>query len=105
MRSNIIELDSELGKKLGFTSDFFSHGIIEDSHPAYVWVTYLSPKPGMEIEGLTNLIRRLSRLRTPTVFIAPSKDVENIAKDFGFELSIDKAGTPKLSNIESKLFI
>lgn len=100
MKEYTIKLDSEHGKRLGLTSDKFDDAFIWDCRPAYLGIVRLVPKTE---EALREFFQLGSKIYSTIVITAPSKDVRDMAKEFGYELKMDPAGTPYLTDEISKM--
>ena len=99
MKSSTIRLDDELGKRLGLTSDQFDDAFVWDCRPHYLGVVRLRPK---NQDALRNFFQLGSRIFSTIVIVAPTQDVLEMSKDFGYELKNDQAGTPYLTDESSK---
>lgn len=100
MKEHTIKLDSEHAKRLGLTSDKFDDAFIWDCRPAYLGVVRLKPK---DEEALRTFFQLGSNIFSTIVITAPSKDVQDMSKEFGYELKVDPAGTPYLTDEASKM--
>lgn len=99
MRSNIIHLDSELGKKLNLTSDQFVDAFAWDCRPKYIGIIRLVPR---NQEALKTFFELGKEIYSTIVISAPRQDVIDMSKDYGYELKKDQAGTPYLTDAVSK---
>lgn len=95
MKSSTIKLDDELAKKLGLTSDMFEDAFVWDCRPAYLGVVRLVPKTK---EALRNFFELGSKIYSTIVIVAPMPDVYSMSKKYGYELRMDPAGTPFLTD-------
>lgn len=102
MKSYLISLDSDIGKKLGLTSDLFSHVIAWDYSPHMIYITSIWPVKGREEEAYTSLLERLAKIATPVEFTAPSELLKSLASKYCYDAETDPAGTPRLNNKASK---
>ena len=98
-RNYTIKLDDELGKRLGLTSDQFDDAFIWDCRPAYLGVVRLRPKTK---EALKNFFELGSKIYSTIVITAPLPDVYSMSKKYGYELKVDQAGTPYITDEASK---
>lgn len=99
MKEHTIKLDSDLGKRLGLTSEDFYDAFIWDCRPKHLGIIRLKPKTE---EALRNFFRLGSNIFSTIIITAPSKDVLDMSKDYGYELKTDPAGTPYITDEISK---
>ena len=100
MREYTIKLDSEHAKRLGLTSDKFDDAFIWDCRPTYLGIIRLKAK---NEDALREFFQLGSNIYSTIVITAPSKDVLEMSKEFGYELKTDPAGTPYLTDEVSKM--
>lgn len=100
MKQYTIKLDSELGKRLGLTSDKFEDAFAWDCRPKYLGFVRLRPRTK---EALEEFFKIGSRIYSTIVITAPSSDVLEMAKSYGYKYKIDVAGTPYLTDEDVKI--
>lgn len=99
MREFTIKLDSENGKRLGLTSDKFDDAFAWDCRPAYIGIVRLKAK---NKEALREFFELGSKIYSTIVIAAPLPDVYSMSQKYGYELKVDPAGTPYLTDEISK---
>lgn len=100
MRDHIIRLDSELGTKLGLIKANFDDAFLWDCRPSYLGVIRLTPKNKEALEIFFNLGKNIySTIR----ICAPTQDIIDMSKEYGYELKIDPAGLPYLTDETLKI--
>lgn len=102
MKSYLINLDSDIGKKIGLTSDMFTDLIAWDYSPHMIYITSIWPVKGREEEAYTALLEKLAKIATPVEFTAPSELLRTLAKKYCYDAETDPAGTPRINNKASK---
>lgn len=98
-REYTIKLDSELGKRLNLTSDQFDDAFAWDCRPAYLGFVRLRPKTK---EALKRFFELGSKIYSTIVISAPLPDVYSMSQKYGYELKVDPAGTPYITDEASK---
>lgn len=102
MASNYtIMLNSELGKRLNLTSDQFEDAFAWDCRPAYIGFVRLRPKTE---EALRRFFELGSKIYSTIVISAPLPDVYSMSKKYGYELKVDQAGTPYITDEAVKTY-
>lgn len=99
-RNYTIKLDSELGKRLNLTSDQFEDAFAWDCRPAYLGFVRLRPKTK---EALKRFFELGSKIYSTIVICAPLPDVYSMSKKYGYELKVDQAGLPYLTDESVKI--
>ena len=102
MKSPVLRLDDEVGQMIGFTSDFFEHGIIWNSLPRGIYINALWPIKGKEDEAIEQMLEKFEELRIRTRFIAPSDLVIKHLKQHGYFFYKDPAGVPNWVRLSEK---
>ena len=102
MKSPCIKLDDEVGKLIGFTSDYFEYGTLWNSLPAGIYINSLWPKEGKEDEAIEQMLEKYEALRIRTRFIAPSAMLIKHLKKHGYLYYKDPAGTPSWVRLSEK---
>lgn len=102
MRKPCIKLDDEVGKLIGFTSDFFDRGTLWNSLPAGIYVNGLWPIDTKEDEAIEHFLGRVEQLKIRTRFIAPSKTIIKHLKNHGYFYYKDPAGCPNWIKLSEK---
>lgn len=100
MREFTIKLDSDNAKRLGLTSDKFDDAFAWDCRPAYLGFVRLKAK---NQDALRTFFQLGSNIFSTIVISAPSPDVAEMSKEYGYELKTDPAGTPYLTDEVSKI--
>lgn len=100
MKQYTIKLDSELGKRLGLTSDQFEDAFAWDCRPKYLGFVRLRPKTK---EALKRFFELGSKIYSTIVISAPLPDVYSMSKKYGYELKVDPAGTPYITDEDVKI--
>lgn len=102
MKSPVVKLDDDVGKLIGFTSDYFEHGLIWNALPAGVYINGLYPLQGKEDEAIEHILKTFEGLKIRTRFIAPSPLVIKHLKQHGYLYYKDPAGTPNWVRLSEK---
>ena len=85
----MIELDSEVGKKLGFTSDKFSKDSYLWFHGGHIWISVITSK--YKRKGyLSELIGKIRDEGYSIKVPNPSIDLEAILVHCGFHMTIEE---------------
>jgi hypothetical protein len=100
MIEKTIKLDSEPGKRLGLTSEDFEYALVWDCRPKYLGVVRLKPK---HTSALKNFFELGKTIYSVIVISAPTQDIIDMSKDYGYELKKDPAGTPYLTDETLKI--
>ena len=100
MKEHTIKLDSDLGKRLGLISEDFYDAFIWDCRPKCLGVVRLVPKTE---EALRRFFELGSKIYSTIVIAAPLPDVYSMSQKYGYELKVDPAGTPYLTDEASKM--
>lgn len=101
MRNYKITLDSNLGAKLNLTRDQFYDAFAWDCRPSYVGIIRLRPRTDA---ALQTFFEMGSKIYSTIVITAPDQKTINMSKDYGYELRVDAAGTPYLTDEVSKTY-
>ena len=99
MKEYTIKLDSDLGKRLGLISEDFYDAFIWDCRPKYLGVVRLAPKTEKALRRFFDLGKQIY---STIVITAPSQQVQDMATEYDYELKVDPAGTPYLTDEVSK---
>lgn len=102
MKHPVVKLGGEVGKLIGYTPDYFTHGIIWNSLPVGVYINELYPQPGREDEAIEQMLDKFDTLNIRTRFIAPSRVVVKHLQQHGYFYYKDSAGTPSWVRLSSK---
>lgn len=102
MRHPCIRLDDEVGKNIGFTSDFFESGTLWNSLPLGIYINSLYPLKGKEDEAIEQMLVKYEELRIRTRFIAPTPLVIRHLKKHGYFYYKDSAGCPNWVRLSEK---
>ena len=102
MKSPVIKIDDEVGKLIGFTSDYFDYGYIWNALPAGLYINALYPLPGKEDEAIEHLLDTIKELKIRARFVAPSPFVVKHLKQYGYLYYKDPAGTPNWVRLSEK---
>jgi len=102
-REPFIKIDSELGKKVGLIHQWFDNATIWDGRPKALYVTQLRPVEGKSKDAYKLFLQLADMIYTPVELTAPVPELRKIAEEFGYEAYVDVAGTPYMSNENSKL--
>lgn len=97
----MIKIDSELGKRIALTSEHFERATIWDDHPKGLYVTQLVPKEPVA-ENLRAFFRAATQIHTPLHIVAQPEYINEIAREFCYDFTVDAAGTPEWNNCASK---
>ena len=98
-KENIIRLDSELGKRLGLTSDQFEYALVWDCRPSYLGVVRLQQ---LNQQALIDFFNRGKLIYSEIRICAPNSEVVELSKDYGYVMKQDVAGLPYLTDGDLK---
>ena len=98
-REPMLKIDSELGKRIALTSEHFTNATIWDCRPKGFYVVQLVPRSPADMRLFFELA---SKIATPMHIVAQPDWVNKIAEEFGYDLSVDAAGTPEWNNAAQK---
>lgn len=101
MKENTIKLNSELGKRLGLTSDQFEDAFAWDCRPSYIGFVRLKP---LNQEALIDFFNKGKLIYSTIRICAPNSQVVELSKEYGYELKVDPAGIPYLTDDVSKTY-
>ena len=102
MQKCAIKLDDELAKKINLTSDQFEDAFVWDCRPKYLGIIRLKPK---NQDALRKFFEMAHDIYSPIVITAPSKDIVEMSKDFGYEYKTDPAGLPYITDHALKTYL
>lgn len=95
-----ILLDDPRAERLGVTRQSFQDFFAWDCRPHYIGIIRLKPRDKKSLEEFMDCGQKIfSEIR----ICAPDKDIIEIAKNYGYELRKDSAGTPYLTDELFKL--
>lgn len=102
MKSNVIRLNDELAKRINLTSDQFEYAFVWDCRPKYLGIVRFKPR---NQEALRKFFEMAHEIYSPIVITAPTPDVVEMSKDFGYEYKKDPAGTPYITDDALKAYL
>lgn len=102
MKNPVVKLDDEVGKLIGFTSEYFDYGFIWNALPAGIYINALYPLSGKEDDAIEHMLKSFEELNIRTRFIAPSNLVVKHLKQHEYLYYKDPAGTPNWVRLSSK---